>query len=155
MLEFARDKIRRRGFEHKITVEEGAAEQLRFPDGSFDAVMVAFGIRNFSNLQGGLQEMFRVLRPTGALMILEFSRPRRTPFKQIYSFYFTRILPRLGGVISRSPEAYQYLPSTVQAFPDSDAMIKILTAIGFVGAYQHRLTLGIATIYIAEKPDQL
>jgi demethylmenaquinone methyltransferase/2-methoxy-6-polyprenyl-1,4-benzoquinol methylase len=88
-------------------------------------------------------------------MILEFSRPKRTPFKQIYSFYFTRVLPRLGGVISKSPEAYQYLPSTVMAFPDGDAMTKILAAIGFVGAFQHRLTFGIATIYIAEKPVQL
>jgi demethylmenaquinone methyltransferase/2-methoxy-6-polyprenyl-1,4-benzoquinol methylase len=155
MLAFAKHKIRRRGLEHKIAVEEGSAEQLRFPDESFDAVMVAFGIRNFSDLQGGLKEMFRVLRPGGALMILEFSRPRSGPFKQLYSFYFTRILPRLGGVISRSPEAYQYLPSSVQSFPDSDAITKILAAIGFVGAFQHRLTLGIATIYIAEKPIQL
>jgi demethylmenaquinone methyltransferase/2-methoxy-6-polyprenyl-1,4-benzoquinol methylase len=155
MLAFAKHKIRRRGLEHKIAVEEGSAEQLRFPADSFDAVMVAFGIRNFSDLQKGLQEMFRVIRPGGALMILEFSRPRRAPFKQLYSFYFTRILPRLGGVISKNPEAYQYLPSTVQSFPDSDAMIKILAAIGFVGAFEHRLTLGIATIYIAEKPVQL
>jgi demethylmenaquinone methyltransferase / 2-methoxy-6-polyprenyl-1,4-benzoquinol methylase len=152
MLEFARDKIRRRGLEHRISVEEGSAEQIRFPDGSFDAVMVAFGIRNFSDLHRGLREMFRVLRPGGAMMILEFSRPRRTPFKQIYAFYFTRILPRLGGVISKSPEAYQYLPSTVQAFPDSDTMMKILMAIGFVGVFQHRLTLGITTVYMAEKP---
>jgi demethylmenaquinone methyltransferase/2-methoxy-6-polyprenyl-1,4-benzoquinol methylase len=155
MLEFAKQKIRRRGLEHKIAVEEGSAEKLRFPDDSFDAVMVAFGIRNFSDLHEGLREMFRVLRSGGALMILEFSRPRPTPFRQIYSFYFTRILPKLGGVISRSPEAYQYLPSTVQAFPDGDSMIKILAAIGFVGGFQHRLTLGIATIYIAEKPVQL
>jgi demethylmenaquinone methyltransferase/2-methoxy-6-polyprenyl-1,4-benzoquinol methylase len=155
MLEFAKEKIRSRGLEHKITVEEGSAEHLRFPDDSFDVVMVAFGIRNFSDLQEGLQEMFRVLRPGGAVMILEFSRPRRTPFRQIYSFYFTRILPKLGGVISKSPEAYQYLPSTVQAFPDGDAMIKILAAVGFVGGFQHQLTLGIATIYIAEKSVQL
>ncbi len=155
MLEFARQKIRQRGLEHQIVVEEGSAEQLRFPDDSFDAAMVAFGVRNFTDLHKGLQEMLRVLRPGGALMILEFSRPRRTPFKQIYSFYFTRILPRLGGVISKSPEAYQYLPSTVQAFPDGDTMTKILTAIGFIGAFQHRLTFGIATIYIAEKPVQL
>ena len=155
MLEYAREKIRRRKLDHKIAVEEGSAEQLRFPDDSFDAVMVAFGIRNFSDLQKGLHEMFRVLRSGGALMILEFSRPKRTPFKQIYSFYFTRVLPRLGGVISKSPEAYQYLPSTVMAFPDGDAMTKILAAIGFVGAFQHRLTFGIATIYIAEKPVQL
>jgi demethylmenaquinone methyltransferase / 2-methoxy-6-polyprenyl-1,4-benzoquinol methylase len=152
MLELARKKIKRSGLERSIILEEGSAEQLRFPDDSFDAVMVAFGIRNFSDLHKGLQEMFRVLRPGGAVMILEFSRPRRAPFRQIYSFYFTRILPRLGGLISRSPEAYQYLPSTVLAFPDGDQFIKILMAIGFVGAFQLPVTFGIATIYIAEKP---
>jgi len=152
MLKLAKQKIKRRGLTGKITVEEGSAEELRFTDGSFDAVMVAFGIRNFSDLYGGLQEMFRVLRPGGAVMILEFSKPRRAPFRQIYSFYFTRILPRLGGVISQNPEAYQYLPSTVQAFPDGDILIKILSTVGFVGAFQYQLTMGIATIYIAEKP---
>ena len=96
--------------------------------------------------------MFRVLRPGGAVLILEFSKPRRSPFRQIYSFYFTRILPRLGGLISKNPEAYQYLPSTVQAFPDGDILIKILSTVGFVGAFQYQLTMGIATIYIAEKP---
>jgi len=152
MLNLAEQKIERRGLANKITVEEGSAEGLRFTDCSFDAVMVAFGIRNFSDLRGGLQEMFRVLRPGGAVMILEFSKPRRAPFRQIYSFYFTRILPRLGGVISQNPEAYQYLPSTVQAFPDGDILIKILSTVGFVGAFQYQLTMGIATIYIAEKP---
>lgn len=154
MLERANRKIQRRGLQHDILVEEGSAEQLRFPDESFDAVMVAFGIRNFSDLQKGLQEMFRVLHPGGALMILEFSRPRQAPFKQLYSFYFTQVLPTLGGVISRSPEAYQYLPSTVLAFPDGDTMMRILGAIGFIGSFQRRLTFGIATIYIAEKPVQ-
>jgi demethylmenaquinone methyltransferase / 2-methoxy-6-polyprenyl-1,4-benzoquinol methylase len=152
MLKLAKAKIERKGLSGKIVVEEGAAEHLRFPDASFEAVMVAFGIRNFSDLQGGLREMFRVLQPGGAVMILEFSKPRFTPFRQIYSFYFTRILPRLGGLISRSPEAYQYLPSTVLSFPDGENMLKILTAVGFVGAFQQPLTLGIATIYIAEKP---
>lgn len=154
MLALARRKIDRRGLADKISVEEGSAEHLRFPDETFDAVMVAFGIRNFSDLPAGLREMHRVLRPGGAIMILEFSRPRRAPFRQIYSFYFTQILPRLGGIISKSPEAYQYLPSTVQAFPDGENLLKILSAGGFVGAFQHPLTLGIATIYIAEKPTQ-
>lgn len=152
MLKLAKQKIERRGLTNKITVEEGSAEELRFTDGSFDAVMVAFGIRNFSDLRGGLQEMFRVLRPGGAVMILEFSKPRRTPFRQIYSFYFTRILPRLGGVISKNPEAYQYLPTTVQAFPDGEILVKILATVGFVRAVQYQLTMGITTITIAEKP---
>jgi demethylmenaquinone methyltransferase / 2-methoxy-6-polyprenyl-1,4-benzoquinol methylase len=152
MLKLAQEKIDRRGLTKKIVVEEGFAERLRFPDGSFDAVMVAFGIRNFSDLGGGLREMCRVLRPGGAVMILEFSRPRMVPFRQLYSFYFREILPRIGGAISKSPEAYQYLPSTVQAFPDGKDLIKILMAEGFIGAYQYPLTLGIATIYVAEKP---
>jgi demethylmenaquinone methyltransferase/2-methoxy-6-polyprenyl-1,4-benzoquinol methylase len=152
MVNLAKQKIERQGLTGKITVEEGSAEQLRFTDGSFDAVMVAFGIRNFSDLRGGLQEMFRVLRPGGAVMILEFSKPRRAPFRQIYMFYFTRILPRLGGLISKNPVAYQYLPSTVQAFPDGEILIKILAAVGFVGASQYQLTMGITTVYMAEKP---
>jgi demethylmenaquinone methyltransferase / 2-methoxy-6-polyprenyl-1,4-benzoquinol methylase len=152
MLNLAKKKIQRRGLERSIVIEEGSAEQLRFPPESFDAVMVAFGIRNFSDLHKGLSEMFRVLRPGGAVMILEFSRPRRSPFRQLYAFYFTRILPRLGGLISRSPEAYQYLPSTVLAFTDGEQFLKILTAIGFVGTFQHPVTFGVATIYIAEKP---
>lgn len=152
MLEHARHKIRQQGLSHTITVEEGTAEHLRFPDDTFDAVMVAFGIRNFSNLEQGLREMFRVLRPGGAIMILEFSRPRRAPFKQVYAFYFRHILPRLGGAISKSREAYQYLPSTVESFPDGEHLIRILMGEGFVGPYHLPLTMGIATIYIAEKP---
>jgi demethylmenaquinone methyltransferase/2-methoxy-6-polyprenyl-1,4-benzoquinol methylase len=154
MLKYAQQKILRRRLQSLITVEEGSAEQLRFADNSFDAVMVAFGIRNFSNLDHGLREMLRVIRPGGAAMILEFSRPRQTPFKQLYAFYFARILPRLGGMISKSPEAYQYLPSTVQEFPDGDRLLDILHTIGYVRSRQYPLTMGIATIYIAEKPTQ-
>jgi len=154
MLKLAQQKIFRRGLNSLIVVEEGSAEQLRFPDNTFDAVMVAFGIRNFSNLDQGLREMLRVIRPGGVAMILEFSRPRSTPFKQLYAFYFARILPRLGGMISKSPEAYQYLPSTVQAFPDGERLLDILYTTGYVRSRQYPLTMGIATIYIAEKPTQ-
>lgn len=154
MLKLAQEKIDRRNLGAVIAVEEGSAENLRFSDDSFDAVMVAFGIRNFSDLHQGLREMYRVLRPGGTAMILEFSRPRHAPFRQLFAFYFTKILPRLGGVISRSPEAYQYLPSTVQAFPDGEQLVRILHAAGFVGAHQHPLTLGVATIYTAAKPIQ-
>ena len=154
MLKFAQQKILRRGLQSLIAVEEGSAEHLRFPDNTFDAVMVAFGIRNFSDLNQGLREMLRVIRPGGAAMIIEFSRPRRTPFKQLYAFYFARILPRLGGMISKSPEAYQYLPSTVQAFPDGERLLDILHSLGYVKSRQYPLTMGIASIYIAEKPTQ-
>ena len=154
MLKYAREKILQHRLQSLITVEEGSAEHLRFGDNTFDSVMVAFGIRNFSNLDQGLREMLRVLRPGAAAMILEFSRPKRSPFKQLYAFYFARILPRLGGMISKSPEAYQYLPSTVQAFPDGDRFLDILHSIGYVKSRQYPLTMGIATIYIAEKPTQ-
>jgi demethylmenaquinone methyltransferase/2-methoxy-6-polyprenyl-1,4-benzoquinol methylase len=152
MLTHAREKIEQHRLSRVITVEEGTAERLRFPDDTFDAVMVAFGIRNFTDLHQGLREMFRVLRPGGAMMILEFSRPRQTPFRQLYAFYFRHILPRLGGAISKSREAYQYLPSTVESFPDGEHLIRILTGEGFVGPFCVPLTMGIATIYIVEKP---
>lgn len=154
MLKYAQQKILRRGLQSRVVLEEGSAERLRYSDNTFDAVMVAFGIRNFSNLDQGLREMLRVLRPGGAAMILEFSRPRRTPFKQLYAFYFARILPRLGGMISKSPEAYQYLPSTVHSFPDGERLLDILHSTGFVRSRHYPLTMGIATIYIAEKPTQ-
>ena len=151
MLKLAREKIRQRGLADVISLEEGSAEHLRFPDGSFDAVMVAFGVRNFSDLHQGLREMHRVLRPGGAAVILEFSKPRRTPFKQIYTFYFTRILPTLGGIVSKSHEAYHYLPSTVATFPEGEELTKVLEAAGFVDVRQYPLTSWIVTIYKAEK----
>lgn len=154
MLEFARRKIRRRGLSDIISVKEGAAEDLPFEDGTFDVVMVSFGVRNFSDLERGLREMYRVLRPGGAVMILEFSRPRLQPFRQIYSLYFTKLLPCLGGLISSSREAYQYLPSTVESFPDGELMMQILRTHRFIGPFQTPLSLGIATIYIAEKPTR-
>jgi demethylmenaquinone methyltransferase/2-methoxy-6-polyprenyl-1,4-benzoquinol methylase len=154
MLKLAQQKLIRRGLTSLITVEEGSAEHLRFPENTFDAVMVAFGIRNFSNLDQGLREMLRVIRPGGVAMILEFSKPRLTPFKQLYAFYFARVLPRLGGFISKSREAYQYLPSTVQTFPDGERLLDILHLTGYVNTRFHPLTMGIATIYIAQKPTQ-
>jgi demethylmenaquinone methyltransferase/2-methoxy-6-polyprenyl-1,4-benzoquinol methylase len=154
MLKIAQQKILRHNLKSLIAVEEGSAENLPFQDNTFDAVMVAFGIRNFSDLEQGLREMLRVIRPGGAAMILEFSKPRRTPFRQLYGFYFARILPRLGGMISKSPEAYQYLPSTVQTFPDGERLLDILHATGYVRSRHWLLTMGVATIYIAEKPTQ-
>jgi demethylmenaquinone methyltransferase/2-methoxy-6-polyprenyl-1,4-benzoquinol methylase len=154
MLKFAEQKITQRSLQSRISLQEGSAEHLQLEDNSFDAVMVAFGIRNFSDLDKGLREMLRVIRPGGAAMILEFSKPRRTPFRQLYAFYFARILPRLGGMISKSPEAYQYLPSTVQSFPDGERLLDILRLTGYVNSRHYPLTMGIATIYIAEKPNQ-
>lgn len=154
MMRIGREKIARRGLQSIITLEEGSAERLRFADRSFDAVTVAFGIRNFSDLERGLSEMYRVLCPGGVAVILEFSRPRRAPFKQIYSFYFNRILPILGGMLSRSREAYAYLPKTVEQFPDGEELLNHLAAVGFTQLRQYPVTFGIATIYLAEKSTQ-
>ncbi|MBI3586293.1 MAG: bifunctional demethylmenaquinone methyltransferase/2-methoxy-6-polyprenyl-1,4-benzoquinol methylase UbiE [Ignavibacteriales bacterium] len=151
MLAVGRRKIAQRRLGSVIALQEGQAEQLPFPDHSMDAVMVAFGVRNFSNLEQGLAEMHRVLKSQGVAMILEFSQPRRTPLKQLYGLYFRRILPVLGGVVSKRRAAYEYLPNTVAQFPDGEDFLKILKATGFQQVKHYPLTFGIATIYLATK----
>ena len=151
MIRRANKKIARRGLEQLITIERGSAEELRYPDASFDAVMVAFGIRNFANLKAGLSQMYRVLRPGGVSVILEFSRPRGAPLRQAYGFYFNRVLPFVGGLISRSREAYDYLPKTVGEFPDGEELLAILASIGYTQPRQEAVSYGIATIYTGVK----
>jgi len=152
MLDFGRVKIKKEGLEAIITLETGDSEQLRFEDGSFDAVTVAFGVRNFERLEKGLSEMLRVLRPGGAIVILEFSRPRAFPFKQLYNSYFKYVLPLIGRLTSRDTRAYAYLFESVQAFPDGDQFLHILTKTGYLHPTCRRLTLGICSIYTAQKP---
>lgn len=154
MLKIGREKILRKNMSHRITLEEGSAESLPFRDGAFDAVTVAFGVRNFSNLQQGLSEMHRVLKPSGVAMILEFSNPRKAPLRQLYRFYFRYILPRIGGLISRSREAYSYLPSTVAEFPDGEDFCSILRSVGFTTVEIFSLSAGIATIYLAHTSNE-
>ncbi len=151
MLTIGREKIARKGLQSLVTLYTGEAEQLDLPDGSMDASIVAFGARNFEHLEKGLGEMRRVLRPGGRIVVLEFSRPRRFPFRQIYLFYFQRILPLVGRVISRSKDAYTYLPDTVMRFPEGEAFVDILRTVGFRNIQQERLTFGIATIYTGDK----
>jgi demethylmenaquinone methyltransferase/2-methoxy-6-polyprenyl-1,4-benzoquinol methylase len=151
MLELARQKSKSKRLDGLIRFEEGAAEELRFSSASFDAVTVAFGVRNFSNMRKGLDEIFRVLRKNGVALILEFSRPRAIPLRYVYGFYFERILPLLGGIISGHPEAYRYLPATVREFPDGEGFVSVLRSIGFSSVQHHPLTFGIATIYVGIK----
>jgi len=151
MLEFGRRKLAARNLSDKIRLEIGEAEHLEFPDNHFDAAIVAFGARNFENLEGGLAEMRRVLKMRGTLVVLEFSRPRVFPFKQLYFFYFLNILPLVGRIVSRDKEAYRYLPDTVLQFPDGEKFLDILRKIGFSSVNQRSLTFGIATIYWGEK----
>lgn len=151
MLDLGREKIQRQDLSGVIQLETGDSEQLRFTDNSFDAVTVAFGVRNFENLEKGLSEMFRVLRPGGRVVILEFSKPHVFPFKQIYNAYFKYVLPLIGRLTSRDMRAYTYLFESVQAFPEGDDFIQVLTKTGYQNPSCERLTLGICSIYSATK----
>jgi demethylmenaquinone methyltransferase/2-methoxy-6-polyprenyl-1,4-benzoquinol methylase len=152
MLDVGRKKITKLGYENKIQLIEGDAESMPFDNNKFDAATVAFGVRNFEDLNKGLNEILRVLRPGGMIMILEFSKPSKFPFKQVYWFYFKYILPFIGKMISKDASAYDYLPQSVQTFPHGSAFISTLNKCGFVQNTQKELTFGVATIYTGKKP---
>ena len=151
MLRVGEQKVKRLNLEHLISFQKGDSENMPFEEKSFDAITVAFGVRNFENLEKGLSEFHRVLSSGGVAVILEFSKPRYFPMKQLYKFYFFRILPLLGRLVSKDDSAYSYLPESVMAFPDGDDFLTILKRVGFSNCSQHRLTFGVATIYLAHK----
>jgi demethylmenaquinone methyltransferase/2-methoxy-6-polyprenyl-1,4-benzoquinol methylase len=151
MLAIGRSKVSLKDLDNIITLESGKAENLRFETGSFDAVMAAFGVRNFEHLEQGLAEFYRVLCNDGVALILEFSRPRWFPVKQLYRFYSRQILPLFGGIISNNRSAYEYLPNTVAEFPDGEEFCTILRSIGFTSITWYPQTFGITSIYIAKK----
>jgi demethylmenaquinone methyltransferase/2-methoxy-6-polyprenyl-1,4-benzoquinol methylase len=151
MLAIGRDKIKKLKLEDKIELRTGDSEKLLFEDNYFDAVIVSFGVRNFENLHKGLSDMCRVLKSGGTCIVLEFSKPSSFPFKQLYNFYFKRILPLIGKVISKDNSAYHYLPESVQAFPDGKEFISIFEKAGFQSTKCIPLTFGISTIYIGKK----
>lgn len=151
MLSVGRTKAKRRGLDQMIEFRKGDSEAMPFQNDQFDAITVAFGVRNFENLDKGLKEFYRVLKPDGVVVILEFSKPKHFPMKQFYLFYFFKILPFIGRMVSKDSSAYSYLPESVMAFPDDEKFLSILKKNGFSRATQKRLTFGIATIYIAQK----
>ncbi|MEX2597415.1 MAG: bifunctional demethylmenaquinone methyltransferase/2-methoxy-6-polyprenyl-1,4-benzoquinol methylase UbiE [Salibacteraceae bacterium] len=151
MLEVGKSKMIKRSVNNIIDLQIGDAENLAFENDFFDAVTVAFGVRNFENLKAGLSEIKRVLKPDHAVAILEFSKPRAFPMKQLYNFYFKIILPSIGKLISKDSRAYTYLPESVNAFPEGKNFISILDEVGYKNIKEYRLTFGIATIYLAEK----
>ncbi|MBL7845646.1 MAG: bifunctional demethylmenaquinone methyltransferase/2-methoxy-6-polyprenyl-1,4-benzoquinol methylase UbiE [Cyclobacteriaceae bacterium] len=151
MLDVGRKKMDKRKIAHVIEMIQADSENLPFEQNKFDAVTVAFGVRNFENLDKGLKEILRVMKPGALLAVLEFSRPRRFPFKQGYNFYFKTILPKIGSWISRDKAAYSYLPESVEAFPDGDDFLTILKEAGYKNVSCKPLTFGISSIYIAQK----
>ncbi len=152
MLDVGRKKLAGTPLAVRISLEDGDSESLPFASGSFDAVMCAYGVRNFEHLEAGLKEMARVLRPGGRLVILEFSKPRVFPVAQLYRLYFSAVLPLIGRLVSRHSRAYTYLPQSVAAFPEGAAFCSMLTDCGLEGAKARPLSAGITTLYVAGKP---
>ena len=151
MLEKGRQKIKRKKLDDVIQLKYGDSENLPFEDDTFDAIIVGFGVRNFENLQLGLNEMKRVLKKDGQVAILELSKPKKFPIKHIYLFYFKFILPVIGRLFSKDSSAYTYLPDSVNAFPEGDKFLSILNELGYKEVKLKPLSGGIATIYSAFK----
>ena len=151
MLEVANKKIAERNLGNVFSVRKGDSEGLLFEDHTFDAITVAFGVRNYENLAQGLADMLRVLKPGGKIVILEFSKPRVFPVKQLYHFYFKRITPFFGGLFSKDKQAYSYLEESVQAFPDGENFKTLMDKVGYQNTKHRSLTFGISAIYTGFK----
>ncbi|NVK27568.1 MAG: bifunctional demethylmenaquinone methyltransferase/2-methoxy-6-polyprenyl-1,4-benzoquinol methylase UbiE [Flavobacteriia bacterium] len=151
MLKVGGEKIEKKGLSERIALQLGDSENLPFEDNSFDAITVAFGVRNFENLEAGLKEIYRVVKPGGKIAVLEFSQPTAFPFKQVYRFYFKYILPTIGRLVSKDQSAYTYLPESVDAFPYGERFITLLNKLGFEDSNAREVTFGVATIYTATK----
>jgi len=152
MLEIGAKKVEKERLTEFIQLQRGDSETINFADNSFDAVMVAFGVRNFENLDIGLREMLRVLRPGGKLVVLEFSRPRMIIFRSLYNLYMTIVAPEVARWFSQNKKAYQYLNQSAKLFPDRHDFIEILDRTGYSDTSFKSLSAGICCIYIGKKP---
>lgn len=151
MLEVGKTKVNALGLQNKIEMIQGDSEKLPFQDNTFDAITVAFGIRNFENLEKGLSEILRVLKPNGIFVILETSVPTKFPFKQGYNFYMKTFMPLMGKVFSKDQKAYEYLSESAKNFPYGEKLNAILQKVGFKNVKHNPQTMGVATIYSASK----
>lgn len=151
MLAFAKQKIDKRNLNQRFTLVRSSAEELSFPESTFDAAMVSFGVRNFYDTQKGLSQIGKSLKSGGAIHVLEFTKPRGWFFRGIYRIYFLRILPLIGGKVSKHNNAYSYLPNSVETFAEREEFLELLEKSGFVNASYRILSFGIAAIYQAEK----
>ena len=151
MLAVARRKIEARGLDGRIVLDRGDAERLAVADASVDVATVAFGVRNFGDLGAGLRELARTIKPGGKVVILEFSRPRNRVFRAVYEFYSYKILPRIGGLVSRDKRAYEYLPASVGEFPAPEEFMAMMARAGFRNCRARSQSFGIAQIYIGER----
>src|SRR5947209_5391370 len=149
MLDIAAEKARSRNL--RVPFIEGDALQLPFVDSTFDAVSIAFGLRNVANVETGLRELLRILKPGGRAAVLEFSRPTVPGFRQLFQIYFTRVLPRIGGIVSGSRGAYEYLPDSVVRFPDQLRLSLLMRAVGFEEVEHRNLTLGVAALHTGRR----
>jgi demethylmenaquinone methyltransferase/2-methoxy-6-polyprenyl-1,4-benzoquinol methylase len=152
MLEVAARKAT--GQKRGIPFIEGDALSLPFATGTFDVATIAFGLRNLASVEGGIRELFRVLRPGGSVAILEFSHPVIPGFRALFQFYFTRVLPRIGGFVSGSRGAYEYLPDSVSRFPDQERLAELMREVGFGGVTYQNLTGGIAALHLGVRPGR-
>jgi demethylmenaquinone methyltransferase/2-methoxy-6-polyprenyl-1,4-benzoquinol methylase len=151
MLAVGREKIKKLGMKNVIELRTGDSTNLLLESNSFDAVIASFGVRNFENLLAGLTEMCRVTKSGGTCVVLEFSKPKTFPFKQLYNFYFRYILPVIGRIVSKDASAYTYLPESVQAFPDGNDFLEVYEQAGFKNTKCIPLTFGICSIYVGKK----
>jgi demethylmenaquinone methyltransferase/2-methoxy-6-polyprenyl-1,4-benzoquinol methylase len=153
MLGIGNKKIEKLNLKDVIELSLGDSENLSYQDKYFDAVTVGFGVRNFENLEAGINEMYRVLKNEGELVVLEFSKPYRFPVKQLYYFYFKMVLPFIGRVFSNDKNAYSYLPNSVMKFPDGKRFTEVLEKSGFTNCQYNELSFGICTVYHAIKEE--
>jgi demethylmenaquinone methyltransferase/2-methoxy-6-polyprenyl-1,4-benzoquinol methylase len=153
MLEVGRKKVDINGLGKVIELLKGDSETINFPENTFDGVMVAFGVRNFENLQQGLQEILRVMRPGAKLIVLEFSKPKAGLIRQLYQWYMGKLAPGIAKLFKQNKKAYQYLNESSMAFPDRQQFIEILKGVGYSDTFFKPLSLGICCIYCGRKPQ--